>query len=153
MIEILVLIFSSIILSQITLKLIPPMLVEGRSIARNYKGEKIPVGYGLVFALNVIVILMVGSLLGYYRVITVYPLMILILAMAFVGLLDDTIGSKSSQGFNGHFKSLIFEKRLTTGAIKAIFSLIIVLFINFYQGNNISIIFIDTIIILLMPTL
>ncbi|WP_245579449.1 glycosyl transferase family 4 [Halonatronum saccharophilum] len=148
--DMLLLVLISILLSQVTLKLIPPMLIEGRSLAKNYQGRTIPVGYGMVFALNVIAILMIGSLLGYYRIITVYPLMILILAMAFVGLLDDTIGSKDSQGFSGHFKRLIVEKRLTTGAIKAIFSLLIVLFINFYLGNNIVVIFIDTLLILLM---
>lgn len=150
MLALTILIFISFIFSKLGFKLIPPLLIEAESIEFNFKGDKIPVGYGLIFAFNLIVILILGTLFGYYSLQQVIPLITLILAMAFVGLLDDTFGNKDSQGFSGHFKSLIFERRLTTGAIKAIFSLMVVLFINFYWNKSYLDLFINTFLILLM---
>lgn len=150
MLPITILILVSFILSKIGFKLIPPLLVEAESVAPNFKGDKIPVGYGIIFSLNLIIILILGTLFGYYSLQQSIPLITLILAMAFVGLLDDAFGNKDSQGFSGHFKSLLFERRLTTGAIKAIFSLVIVFFINFYWNKSYFDLFINTLLILLM---
>jgi len=140
----------SFILSKIGFKLIPPLLVEANSVALNFRGDKIPVGYGLIFSFNLIFILILGTLLGYYSLQQSIPLITLILSMAFVGLLDDTFGNKDSQGFSGHFRSLLVERRLTTGAIKAIFSFIIVFFINYYWNKSYFDLFVNTFLILLM---
>lgn len=41
-------------------------------------------------------------------------------AMWVLGILDDTLGSREVGGFSGHFKKLIRERKLTTGAVKAL---------------------------------
>ena len=41
-------------------------------------------------------------------------------AMWALGIIDDIFGSREVGGFKGHFKKLIFERKLTTGAVKAI---------------------------------
>ncbi|GAB6098998.1 glycosyl transferase [Halanaerocella petrolearia] len=149
MIPVMILVILSIILSKLGLNLVPTLLLEGRLVTENYQGEEIPVGYGLLFVLNMLIILIVGSLLGYYKVSQVQQLMILVLVMAFVGTLDDVLGDKDSQGFSGHFKVLIFKQQLTTGAIKALFSFLVVFFINFYSSYSWSNIIINTLLILL----
>lgn len=46
--------------------------------------------------------------------------MIAILGFGLLGFLDDVFGSREVGGFRGHFNKLFIEKKLTTGAIKAI---------------------------------
>ncbi|MGQ9782969.1 MAG: hypothetical protein ACUVRS_03220 [Armatimonadota bacterium] len=41
-------------------------------------------------------------------------------AMCLFGFLDDIFGSRDVSGFRGHFRKLIVERRITTGALKAI---------------------------------
>lgn len=41
-------------------------------------------------------------------------------AMWILGAIDDIWGSREVGGFKGHFKKLIFERKLTTGAVKAL---------------------------------
>lgn len=41
-------------------------------------------------------------------------------AMGLLGFLDDVFGSREVGGFRGHFKELVFQRRLTTGGVKAL---------------------------------
>jgi len=41
-------------------------------------------------------------------------------AMWALGVLDDLLGTREVGGFKGHFKKLLFERKLTTGALKAL---------------------------------
>lgn len=41
-------------------------------------------------------------------------------AMCILGAIDDIWGTREVGGFKGHFKKLLFEHKLTTGAVKAI---------------------------------
>jgi len=41
-------------------------------------------------------------------------------AMAALGLLDDRFGRRDTGGFRGHFKKLLLERTITTGAVKAL---------------------------------
>ncbi len=140
----------SYVLARISFTLIPDLLIEADSIATNYSGEKIPLGYGIIFTLNLSLILVTGALLNYYSTVQVYYLLSLILPMAFVGILDDTLGDKKYQGFKGHFKSLLLNYKLTTGAIKAILGSYIIFFINFYWNQNWFDIILNTLLILFM---
>ncbi|AGB40546.1 Glycosyl transferase family 4 [Halobacteroides halobius DSM 5150] len=149
MMPIILLTIVSIILNKLGLILVPNLLKEGDLITENYKGQQIPVGYGLLFGLNMLIILVMGSLLGYYPIFQVQSLISLILVMSFVGILDDTIGRKDNQGFGGHFKALLVKGKLTTGTIKAIFSCFIVFFINFYSYDDWNNVIINTLVILL----
>jgi len=41
-------------------------------------------------------------------------------AMWILGAIDDIFGNRDVGGFKGHFKKLLFERKLTTGALKAL---------------------------------
>lgn len=41
-------------------------------------------------------------------------------AMCLLGAIDDIFGNRDVGGFKGHFKKLLFERKLTTGAAKAL---------------------------------
>lgn len=95
------------------------LLNEESLVKENYSRRKIPTLGGIV----PLTALLVGALL-----IRLYPdvsekytptsaLIIIALGFALIGLLDDLVGDKSSQGFKGHIKSL-FKGNLTTGALK-----------------------------------
>ncbi len=149
MVAVMILSLLTIILTSFSLKLVPDLLKEADLVAKNYRGEIIPVGYGLLFVINITITLIVGTLLGYYEVENTYLFLTLILVMGFVGILDDALGNKSIQGFKGHFRAFILDKRLTTGFIKAVLSLIFILFINLYWYQKWLDIIINTLLILL----
>ncbi|GAB6139171.1 glycosyl transferase family 4 [Halanaerobaculum tunisiense] len=132
----LVILGLSILLSKVGFQLIPQLLREGGMLARNYQDQEVPVGYGLLFSLNFLIILIISSLLGYYRAEVINRLLILVLTMTVVGVLDDTLGNQDSQGFVGHFRTFLYDAKLTTGVIKASVSLLVVVFINFYWQSS-----------------
>ncbi|MFC4078201.1 hypothetical protein [Salinithrix halophila] len=91
--------------------------------APNYRGERIPTSFG-----GYLVLLLTGLSLLNFAVIRFLPLFSqsLLLAslfasvgVAFLGWLDDTLGSHQDRGFRGHFRSMLREGRLTTGVLKA----------------------------------
>lgn len=110
---------STVYLTPLLIKMIRPRLT-----AHNYQNLEVPVGLGLVFSLTiipaVIMLLFTGEIplqQGTIAIITV-------LGFAFLGLIDDTLGSRDAQGFLGHFRTLK-HGYLTTGALKAAFGMIV----------------------------
>jgi UDP-N-acetylmuramyl pentapeptide phosphotransferase/UDP-N-acetylglucosamine-1-phosphate transferase len=79
---------------------------------QNYAGLRIPASFGLIFPF----VWLVGQ--SFCPAKAAFPAgLLLILAWAVLGLLDDRFGSRSAQGFKGHLRALL-EGRLTTGALK-----------------------------------
>lgn len=117
----------------------------------NYKGEVIPAGAGIIFIIILIIFL------GFYYyfkldILNISSRLIFLLSIiTAISLVDDQIGKKDYQGFKGHFSQLR-QGNLTTGALKAIIALILVLLIVNWQQHffNVSI---DVGIILLMTNL
>lgn len=87
----------------------------------NYAGRLIPTAFGLAYVLAADAYYSFRALLPtpYYQKL---PLIYLLVAIGFgaLGLADDLAGDRSAGGFLGHFRKLIRERRLTTGAIKAV---------------------------------
>ncbi len=104
-------------------------------LKENYKNEKIPVFGGLI--------ILVFSILGWIlflitdtgKPVIIERLIFLSLIIGLTGLLDDIKGGTEIKGFSGHFIALI-NRNLTTGALKAIISLLTVLIIYYFPGQN-----------------
>jgi hypothetical protein len=75
-------------------------------------------------------------------------LIFLVTIIGSTGFLDDFAGSKDHQGFNGHFTQLL-SGTLTTGAFKAIISLVTVLLVVTW-GKSLFVLIINISLILLM---
>lgn len=120
--------------------LITPVLLStlqrARASRRNYRGQVIPVGagFGFVWIGGLFSLFAAAGLalpvaprnseltVKYYPFGTLNETILLITAgvfgYAFLGLLDDLLGTRQDSGFRGHLRALR-EGRLTTGALKA----------------------------------
>jgi UDP-GlcNAc:undecaprenyl-phosphate GlcNAc-1-phosphate transferase len=102
---------------------------------KNYLGEEIPTGVGLLFALLVPGWMGLGVLLRLdnyttqltngldktvYLPVNVFLFLFVALGMAFIGFVDDVFGNQDAKGFKGHFAALLHGK-ITSGALKALF--------------------------------
>lgn len=105
------------------------LLRQSSMVRPNYAGELIPVPAGLV---------MVAGLVSAFAVTAIlFPPEVLVLgavagivAMAFLGLVDDVMGSRHASGLRGHFKMLLRDHQLTTGAFKALGGGLVALFLS-----------------------
>lgn len=85
----------------------------------NFRKKPIMASYGLI-AFPYIVVASLGlATLGYATWSQVRLYMPVMGAMWILGAIDDIWGSREVGGFKGHFRKLLFERKLTTGAIKA----------------------------------
>ena len=139
----------TILLTKVTFDLIFDFLQEGGLIAENYREQSIPYGYGLLYGLNFIFILVIGSLIGVYKFEISTRFIILVLTMTLIGIIDDVLGQKNFQGFKGHIKALICEHKLTTGFLKMTFSFIMVFYLFFEWYSDLSAALIATFLALL----
>ena len=143
------LIIVTSLLTKLGFDLIIPLLTEGGLITENYQGKAIPLGYGLLFTINSILILILGTIIGIYDFNLSNKLIILILTMSLIGIIDDALGQKKFQGFKGHLKALFLEYKLTTGFLKMTFSFVIVFYLFFYWEKSFIAALISTLIVLL----
>lgn len=98
-----------------------PRLLDGLGLRKkNFKGEMIPAAYGAQIAFFAIMGCVLLRLLDCapQRIIALYA--IEIAGMAALGFVDDLFGTRETGGFRGHFEKLILERKLTTGAFKAL---------------------------------
>ncbi|OPJ56961.1 MraY family glycosyltransferase [Alkalithermobacter paradoxus] len=136
-----------------TLFIIPyfkDMLIESNIVRKNYLNNEIPVSMGIVFlpmlVINAIVIRY------FYTNNYIYIYLFGIISMAFIGIIDDLIGSRNVTGLKGHLKSLLSGK-LTTGGFKALFGGFVALFISVSISKDIVDIFVNTLLIALFTNL
>ncbi|MFO7820147.1 MAG: glycosyl transferase family 4 [Halanaerobacter sp.] len=145
----LLLIVVTILLTKISFALILDLLKRGGSIAKNYRSQEIPYGYGLVYGLNLVIILVLGTLVGVYNLKVSTKFIILVLTMTLIGIIDDTLGRKDFQGFKGHLKALFCRGQLTTGLLKMVFSFITIFYLFFYWSFDLFSSLLSTLIVLL----
>lgn len=149
---VLALLLSSCGVSYITLPLIKWMLVDGEMEKENYRGDLIPVGMGIAL----IPILIIHFFILIYLYPTEINLLLIflggILAMAFVGMVDDLLGNRDTLGFKGHIGSLL-KGKLTTGGFKAVIGGMISLFISFLISNSTLQLILNFLIMALMTNL
>ena len=91
----------------------------------NFRSEVIPTSFGGVMALlYLFVVLVVVGIPKFFFPLFPDALFFAVLfatgAVTFLGWLDDTLGDTHPKGFRGHIRSLIRDRRLTTGGLKAL---------------------------------
>jgi UDP-N-acetylmuramyl pentapeptide phosphotransferase/UDP-N-acetylglucosamine-1-phosphate transferase len=95
------------------------LLTNPGALRKNYRGENIPTGFGIIF----IPASLLGGIILLFSGGTDSQLILLntlgVTAMGFAGIIDDLLGSKSVKGFKGHAGRLAAGK-LTTGGLKAL---------------------------------
>ena len=91
----------------------------------NFRNEVIPTSFGGVMALLYMFVALVAvGIPGFFFPLFPDALFFAVLfatgAVAFLGWLDDTLGDTRPKGFRGHILSLVRERHLTTGGLKAL---------------------------------
>lgn len=124
------------------------IFVKGDCLEKNYKGDMVPQGIGIIFALYSF--LWCSPFLILSRSISIDNIIILFafFVASFIGFIDDMLGTRDVLGFKGHFKSLI-KGRLTTGALKAIIGLFISLLVCSAFSKDFTEIVVNTLIVAL----
>lgn len=141
------LIVLSFLITKIIIMPLHDLLLNNGAVKRNYINMEIPIGLGIAVVLGAVPSLI---LLDYIdkSINLAYFLILLIIAFT-VGFIDDFLGNHDTKGIRGHFKVLFTEKKLTTGALKAIvissFSFLIA---YIYARNGINL-FLDFFILVL----
>lgn len=116
------------------------LFVRGNSLAKNFRGELIPQGIGVIFALYTLPWYTLYLVINNYYpsdLIETGSILIMITALytaSLLGFMDDILGSRDALGLKGHIRALLSGK-LTTGIIKAagvfLISLIASIFLSF----------------------
>lgn len=117
-----------------------PLLIKTirpRQSAFNYQNQETPVGLGLVFSLTVIPAVIVLLVLKRIPLLQGSIAIITVLGFGFLGLIDDTLGSRDAQGFLGHFRTLR-HGYLTTGALKAVFGMIVAVLVAVVSSSGVA---------------
>lgn len=92
----------------------------------NYAGKEVPVAGGLVFVFAALLANSVQWVLaalvpgGRHLQSLLATTALTLLGFAFLGLIDDLLGSREAGGFRGHFRLLLRDGRLTSGSLKAL---------------------------------
>lgn len=120
------------LVSYILIPVISTMLLNAGFVRPNYRGEQIPLGVGLVFGLSFLVTGSLWLLLQPAYSATTLLCMFAAFSMMLLGLIDDVFGSRDATGLKGHFKKLLFEKELTTGALKALAGGMVAMAVSIY---------------------
>ena len=129
------LIITPFLLTKIITPKIADMLRSGGAVRVNYLGVEIPTaaGISIVFA----------SVSGYILSAWFYPPLRFslalfsagVLGMAFLGLMDDLIGTREIKGIRGHIRALL-RGRLTTGGLKAVGGILIAVGFSVFFSEN-----------------
>src|SRR5665647_2037316 len=120
------------------------MLKEVGALRRNYQGRDVPVSAGLSFPLAVMMVFLLYAVFSWYE--DTYHLFILgLVAICWLGFIDDMLGQRDTLGFKGHFGALC-KGRLTTGGLKAVGGGMIAFFVAFFSSASGVDIIINTLI-------
>lgn len=127
------------------------MLTQTGAVRKNFQGNDIPVSMGLSFPVVVMMVFLIYGLLQWYD--DSYHLYILaLMAVSFLGFIDDMLGQRDTLGFKGHFGALS-RGRLTTGGLKAMGGGLVSLFIAFFVSDGWANIIINTLILALFTNM
>lgn len=107
------------------------MIAGSGFVKPNYRGDKIPLGLGIVFLLGAIFAIspLFVILSGEMRQKSTLFLLALSIYTC-LGIMDDIWGDGNCRGFSGHFSSLL-KGRITTGCLKAIAGGLAAIYISF----------------------
>lgn len=133
------------------------VFLRGNTLQKNFKGESIPQGMGIVFVLYsliwYIVYLLFFNMKSQRQLsFEILIMMIALFAASFVGFIDDILGGRDTLGFKGHFGAL-FRGRLTTGALKAIVGLLVASVVSLFLSKGFIELMVNTLVITLFTNL
>lgn len=142
-----ILIFLSLVVTIIILPPLNAFMINAGALRKNYQGHNIPIGLGLVLLFGTIPSLFLQSYLEQDK--NIFILLIVLLITILVGLIDDLLGNHNVKGLKGHLQSLIIERELTSGALKAISISLVSLLVAIYYWENFVLFFLNFIILIL----
>jgi UDP-GlcNAc:undecaprenyl-phosphate GlcNAc-1-phosphate transferase len=144
----------SICISYTTVHAFCGMFDETKLVAKNYKGDLVPQGVGIILPffclLGYSLFLLSSEMWPLNNIIVLFTFAIF--AMSMVGFLDDVLGSRDVQGLLGHFKALA-KGKITTGSLKAIVGLLVSFVISIYITHAIGSIVLNTLLMALYTNL
>lgn len=117
-------------------------------LVKNYKGEMIPQGIGIMFPIYYLLWYAFLKLFNESFMDNALLILFAITTVCFIGFIDDMLGTRDVLGLKGHFKSLL-KGRLTTGALKAIIGLLLAFVLSMPLATNYVEVITNTVIIAL----
>jgi UDP-GlcNAc:undecaprenyl-phosphate GlcNAc-1-phosphate transferase len=132
-----VILFVSYVLTGFLFSYFYRFMMEARLVKPNYREERIPAVAGLIFLVLLPLTTVLGLIFAVKSFTTVNAVLFLFvtLGMGLIGFIDDVVGTHDYKGFRGHFRALLRENRLTTGAFKACFGGILALVFSITSAN------------------
>ncbi len=109
---------AGFVLEAVVLYFLLNLLQDAGAVRQNYLGKEIPVSAGISFPMVTITAYLIYGWCGQYD-LGFHVFLVGIMAISFLGFIDDMLGKRDITGFKGHFKAL-FKGRLTTGGLKAL---------------------------------
>jgi UDP-GlcNAc:undecaprenyl-phosphate GlcNAc-1-phosphate transferase len=94
---------------------LPGLLLRAGLARSNFRGQTVPLAYGLLAVLSGLVMLGAASMAGASGTA---PVAAALTAYGALGLLDDALGHTGPKGLRGHLRALVLERRVTTGLVK-----------------------------------
>lgn len=110
------------------------MIIAGGMIKENWRRKAVPAVAGIVFPL--ILSIMMLPYLGRPEGSLVLVYLLAIQGAAFLGLLDDVLGTAYPRGLVNHFRYFIRQKKLSTGMLKAVGISFLALWVVLLTGNR-----------------
>jgi len=105
----------------------------------NFKHKTIPASYGIIMLGYMLAgLAFIATMFPLTRILVI-PVMFTASSMCILGFVDDVFGSREASGFRGHFRMLLGQGKLTTGAAKAIGGGLVGISAGYFiaDGNNI----------------
>lgn len=133
------------------------IFAKGQALAKNFRGQAVPQGIGIMFTLYTLlwyaVLLPVTNLYSMHEIsFEMLIIMTAFFAVGFTGFIDDMLGSRDTLGFSGHFGALL-SGRLTTGVLKAVVGLLAAFMASFFLSYGTAELIVNTLIIALFANL
>lgn len=151
MIFYLILLVTSTLIAFIMRNLIYSMLCDTKSFKKNYKGQDIPIGMGMLFSIATIISLSALYLFFPFDEIS-FIFIFGLTSMSFLGIIDDLLGNRDTTGLKGHIGKLL-RLKLTTGGLKALMGGVVSILVSMPFHNNIFLLFLNALIIALFTNL
>ncbi|MGE5586487.1 MAG: hypothetical protein ACM309_13310 [Bacillota bacterium] len=95
------------------------MMERSGHLRPNYAGRLIPASMGIPTAISAALASGLVLTFGGHDAGSSLPCLVLLVACAFAGAVDDVFGSGGSRGIAGHLRALVRARVLTTGILKA----------------------------------
>lgn len=111
---------AGFILSLLFRPYLKSMIVQAGLVKPNYQKRSIPLGLGLIFLFATLITIELALIFKLIPQDNSLVFLFLLFLLGLIGLVDDALGSRHVSGFGGHFTQLWREKKLTTGALKAL---------------------------------